>query len=216
MTDSVTKQLLNPVALISLIIILSVFVLMGAAIFGLDEGNIVLSMGEPKFARGIITYLFAVTTIGTAVVLMVAALTGGPEMEQNFSRGKDILSLLLGVFGTIIGFYFGAEAASLPATEIFDVSPIYVSEQTVEADGTTEFRAFASGGARPYEYSVALGTITVMENRIADRDGWIVETITIPTGTAAGTQELLLVVVDGKGSEQQVAREIIVTTQQPD
>jgi len=216
MPNSVMKQLLHPVALISLLIVLSVFVLIGAAIFGFDQGDFVRRMGEPKFARGIITYLFAVTTIGTAVVLMVAALTGGQEMDTNFNRGKDILSLLLGVFGTIVGFYFGAEAASPPATEIFDVSPIYVSEQTVEAGGATEFRAFASGGTHPYEYSVTLGAITVMEDRIAERDGWIVETITIPIGTAVGTQEMLLIVVDGDGSEQKVEQEIMVTTQPPE
>ena len=78
--------------------------------FGWDKG-VLQSMSRTDYARGLITYLFAVVTIGTAVVLVVSALTtsADDQHEKRFQRGKEILSLLLGVFGTIVGFYFGAE-----------------------------------------------------------------------------------------------------------
>jgi hypothetical protein len=56
---------------IPILILLAIFFLIGAAIFKLDKGEVLLSMSKVEFARGLITYLFAVVTIGTAVVLAV-------------------------------------------------------------------------------------------------------------------------------------------------
>src|SRR5262245_5645685 len=100
------NPLLNPVFLIALAILGGTFVLIGAAILGKDSG-VLARMSDSTFARGLITYLFTVVTVGTSVVLVVYSLTAAvaPE-DRQFDRGKDVLSLLLGVFGTIVGFYF--------------------------------------------------------------------------------------------------------------
>ena len=101
----------HPVVVIALALLGSVFVFIGAAIFGLDHG-VLNSMAEKAFARGLITYLFSVVTVGTGVVLVVSALTrDGAAQDEAFQRGKDIFALMLGLFGTIIGFYFGSEVA---------------------------------------------------------------------------------------------------------
>src|SRR5262245_49760326 len=63
-------SLLNPIVVIALAILFGVFFLIGAAILGLDKG-VLAKMSESAFARGLITYLFSVVTIGTAVVLVV-------------------------------------------------------------------------------------------------------------------------------------------------
>ena len=66
-------------------------------------------------ARGLITFLFAVATVGIALVIVLAVFlsTGSKEeIGERFQMGKDILAVLIGVFGTIIGFYFGSEIAS--------------------------------------------------------------------------------------------------------
>ena len=73
--DSPWTALGNPVVLIAVLILLSVFVLIGSAIFGIDRG-VLTGMSRIDFARGLITYLFAIVTIGTAVVLVVSGLTG--------------------------------------------------------------------------------------------------------------------------------------------
>lgn len=214
MPDSVVKQLLHPVAFIALLMLCSVFFLIGVSIFNADAGEFLRQMGQPSFARGLITYLFAITTIGTAVVLVVAAFSSGDQVKANFSRGKDILSLLLGVFGTIVGFYFGTESgSSLQELEELALSPMIIGEPILAVGGTTELRAIASEGDRPYQYSVFVGTIAVAEDQPAELDGDIIANITIPPDAAPGLQQVRLVVVDDAGTEQQVEQDITVTAQ---
>src|SRR5215510_8659692 len=87
-------QLLNPIPFTVLLILTSVLLLIGANVIGLDSGKVLTRMGEHEFARGLITYLFAVTTIGTAVVLLLSALMGKLVVDEAFQRGKEILALL--------------------------------------------------------------------------------------------------------------------------
>ena len=97
-------KLMDPASLVSLLILLGVLFLLGMAILDLDKGRVLVGMGRAQFARGLITYLFAVVTIGTAVVLVLSAVLGTDK--EKFDRGKEVLGLLLGVFGTMVGFYF--------------------------------------------------------------------------------------------------------------
>src|SRR6478672_11671667 len=97
------KAFLNPIVAIAFAMVLAIILLIGATTLGLDKGLVLTRMSQAEFARGLITYLFAVVTIGTAVVLVVSALTSDetPANERRFERNKEILSLLLGVFSTI-------------------------------------------------------------------------------------------------------------------
>ena len=49
-------------------------------------------------------------------------------LKERFDRGKEVLSLLIGIFGTIIGFYFGS------ATQEKTVSnaPVQQQERSIE------------------------------------------------------------------------------------
>ena len=72
-------------------------------------------LAKPEQARGLVTFLFAVATVGIALVIVLAVLlsTGTKEdLAERFRMGKDILAVLIGVFGTIVGFYFGSEIAT--------------------------------------------------------------------------------------------------------
>ena len=84
--------------------------------FALDK-TMLVELAEPGKARGLITFLFAVATVGIALVIVLAVFlsTGSKEeVSERFQMGKDILAVLIGVFGTIIGFYFGSETAAPP------------------------------------------------------------------------------------------------------
>ncbi len=63
-------------------------------------------LAEPGVARGLITLLFAMGTIWIAIQLSSNVINRNVT-EQQYARGKDILTILVGLFGTIIGFYFG-------------------------------------------------------------------------------------------------------------
>jgi hypothetical protein len=167
---TIWAALANPVVLIAVMLILSVFFLIGMAIFGFDR--ILSSMSRVDFARGLITYLFAIVTIGTAVLLVVSGLTapGDQHADRRFERGKEILSLLLGVFGTIIGFYFGSEVNKPPEGGL-QLAPLRLSVAQAKVTVTT----FAGGGKGPYEYAVTIGDAVPKVFEPVPENGWIVK-----------------------------------------
>jgi hypothetical protein len=204
-----SSSLSNPIVLIAMIIVVSVILLIGAAVVGMDRGQVLSAMARSEFARGLITYLFAVVTMGTAVVLVLAALlsTGDTVSEKRFQHGKEILSLLLGVFGTMVGFYFGAETASAPRSDaaILRMSSIDVTPATARADGRITVRAVVSGGTPPYRYGIAFGTDDPKPEEVVPTSGWIVKELPVSSQARAG--EILVVRVavsdsSGKRTDQ--------------
>jgi glycerol uptake facilitator-like aquaporin len=66
-------------------------------------------LSTTEVARGLITFLIAVATVGIALILTVYAVsTQDAKAKENFALAKEVLSLLIGVLGTIVGFYFGS------------------------------------------------------------------------------------------------------------
>jgi hypothetical protein len=192
----------HPAFVISIIIILGVFILIGAAIMGLDNG-VLGNMANSNFARGLITYLFAVVTIGTAVVLIVSVLTT-ENTESNMERvdrGKDILSLLLGVFGTIIGFYFGSELNSEHKADAnFNVTPLLLSQTLSSSNQELTLTAAVSAGEPPYLYRVAVGKEAELgSTNFVDANAWIVYHLQAPTVTENSIVPITVDVEDAHG-----------------
>ena len=67
-------------------------------------------LADKEVARGLITFLIAIATVGIAIILAISTLvlTEGDEGDKRFDRGKQVLTVLIGVLGTIVGFYFGS------------------------------------------------------------------------------------------------------------
>ncbi len=78
------------------------------------SGLILGRLKEKEAARGLITFLIAIATVGIAIILAISTLvlSEGDAGDKRFDRGKQVLSVLIGVLGTIVGFYFGSETAS--------------------------------------------------------------------------------------------------------
>jgi hypothetical protein len=164
----------TPVVVIAITILLGVFFVIGMTILGWDRGSILTSMGKVEYARGLITYLFAVVTIGTAVVLCVSALTQDvdPDSEKKFQRGKEVFSLLLGVFGTIVGYYFGSEKSAPPDLRV--IAPV-VQPMTVKmGDTRATITSAVTGGTPPYTYKLEVGGTTVAEHQRVREGGLII------------------------------------------
>ena len=206
------KAFLNPVVALAGVIVLSVLFLILCAMFGWDRG-VLQNMSKTEYARGLITYLFAVVTIGTAVVLVVSALTSRADDQHKaqFERGKEVLSLLLGVFGTIVGFYFGAEVAK-GAEESLRIIPIHLSSDTVAPNAKIKLTTVVSGGQPPYQFGVGLDQAPAAITGHVGEGGWIETDVTAPslTDNKEKTIELELRVSDANGHVGQQSTKVTI------
>jgi hypothetical protein len=75
------------------------------------------SLATAEAARSLITFLFGIATVSIAIISVIGALLSPGEKEERderFQHSKDVLTVLIGVFGTIIGFYFGQSTTQRP------------------------------------------------------------------------------------------------------
>lgn len=161
-------------------------------------------------ARGVITYFVAVTTIAMAAILMLAAImTGGRDLDKRFALGKEILTLLIGVLGTIIGFYYGSTAKSETNTAGNPTNSAAIKVESVLTDPASPaigkpFSAIANitGGTPPYNYSLTV-TPTGTANPVLGKssaDGKVNETLTIQDNAKPGSATLIIAGKDTKSS----------------
>lgn len=208
------KAYFNPIVAIAFAMLMAIVLLIGATTLGLDKGLVLAHMGQVEFARGLITYLFAVVTIGTAVVLVVSALTSDetPANERRFERGKEILSLLLGVFGTIVGFYFGSEVAAKgqPTETIVNVAPLRLSAPSAASGADFSLTTYVSGGKAPYKYGVGFDKDDIKAETPVDTNGWIIKTLAAPKVTADRTALVRVKVEDADGHSTEVSGPLAV------
>jgi hypothetical protein len=198
-------HLLNPVFLIAIFILGGVFFGIGMAIIGKDSG-VLARMSDSTFARGLITYLFAVVTVGTAVVIVVYSLTTG-DADKQFERGKDILSLLLGVFGTIVGFYFGSEKGK--SEQQLQLTPLLLGSSDVAPGEMTTVSAHVKGGNPPYRFGTAVGKGSKIEfSEDVRADGWIQGQVRIPDSMSEPTTIVNLSIKDATGEIVTTSREL--------
>lgn len=94
---------------VSLLFCLIIGSLFWPFLFGNKDETLLRELSNFEVARGLITFLVAVTTVGIALILTVyVVVTQDGAAEKKFILGKEVLTGLIGVLGTIIGFYFGA------------------------------------------------------------------------------------------------------------
>jgi hypothetical protein len=164
MTDNPTRQLvINVPSFLSAIIVLALVV---GIVYALAAGQPFLAtLQNIEQARGLITFLITVTTIGIAILLAVSTLfgTAGDDQDKRFDRGKQVLSIMIGIMGTIVGFYFGTSQAAQSST---GQSPVVTQQQGPTISSVTASKldpkkgepfmvSFSiSGGKAPYKYTI--------------------------------------------------------------
>lgn len=161
---------------------------LGLGIFS-DDGKFLSSLKDSDVSRGLITFLVAVTTVSIAIILALYAVTANDTdaLKDRFSLGKEVLTTLVGILGTILGFYFGS--ADKGGTEQFTIADI-----TFQG---TQIRTHVAGGVFPYRYSITAGNqnFSKIDNHIS-KDGWIFEVL--DKQPSQGTQ-ITIDVSDAKG-----------------
>ena len=133
------KQLTANAGLAALVV--AGLVIAGTLVYGIFfDPSFFELMAKPDYARGLITFLFSFATIGIIVLVAISVLwMEKSEVEGRFERAKDLITVLVGVLGTIIGFYFGTAStggsASQPSASAVTVAPH--SETSVGGPGAS-------------------------------------------------------------------------------
>lgn len=121
-------------------------------------------LSDAAYARGVITWIICVGTICIGFVLVNQAFDTDSD-DNKFRRGREVFAGLMGVLGTIVGFYFfGSTEGSGGKLRLADTRLI-----------DSQVLTFASGGEPPYRYTVKVGD-KESEEKVSD-GGWIVDTL---------------------------------------
>jgi len=132
----------------------------------------VKDLADLDIARGLITFVITVATVAIAMMLALTAIVTR-DFDKRIAVGKEVLTILVGVLGTIVGFYYGAattkkdtgqSGASAPAAQI---SFAQVEPKQLQSDGTATLSTKLTGGTPPYRYSIRFmpDTIPAIENQ---------------------------------------------------
>lgn len=92
-------------------ILLTVFGLVVAVALasGIFKPSFLDSLAADGTARGLITFLFSMSTIAIILLAAIAVFwVDQQELKDRFGYAKDLVTVLIGVLGTIMGFYFGS------------------------------------------------------------------------------------------------------------
>jgi len=122
-------------------------------IWGLSgQGGFLESLSDRAVARGLITFLITFTTVGIAIILAVSTIfsSSGDEEDKRFDKGKQVLSVLIGLLGTIVGFYFGSstDIKATPTTvgaQVLAIAPANVSNLQPKKGEKVTISSFVSG-----------------------------------------------------------------------
>ena len=166
------------------LIFMTMLVVMGTFLYG--DASLLQNLRDPSYARGVITFLIVVAAIALGLFLTVQTFFGigdTKEQEEKFRRGREIHSVLVGVMGTIVGFYFGN--TEKPGAE-FLVAPMQL---VGNASGGKHLTTFVSGGTAPYRYVLTFerdnksdtNAIPVNVTNKISENGWISEDFTNAT-----------------------------------
>jgi len=133
---------------------LTILVIIGIIISAYGQ-SFLLHLADDKVARGLITFLIAITTVGIAIILAVSTvMASGDDVagDKRFDRGKQVLSVMIGVLGTIVGFYFGSSQGTQQAQQLVIKSIALPDGFVGKAYPSTKLEA--SGGVPKLKWSV--------------------------------------------------------------
>ncbi len=172
-------------------LIFIVIALIAAAI--IKDAPVIGKLSDASFARGLITFIISVATIGLAFILVFQAFASPADQQadERFRRAREVFTVLMGVLGTIVGFYFGSADKLAP----LQIAPIRAAAKHI----TTHI----SGGYAPYRYSITSPDKDFKEISGTSEDGWIIENLEQATKPQSA---LTLEVADSK--EQKATRKI--------
>jgi hypothetical protein len=160
----------------------------------LFDGKVLKDLAEPSNARGIITFIISISAIGVALILILYSLFGSSKSEQ-YRQAREVYVGLMGILGTIVGFYFGSSDKAVPQLGLGE--PRFIGSELVLQAG---------GGVPPYRFHAVPDSLCDSASRgeRVSRDGWIQIRL---KSDRPDTLALRIEVFDAKGV--QAARDLV-------
>ena len=112
-----------------------------------------------EVARGFITLTFVVGAISIFLIVTTVVVFEEKSYPKDvYERAKTILSMILGILGTVIGFYFGTSDSdeAIAADPAFSVAIMPLEFARVGESYTLDIAALAAGGDGPIRFTVSL------------------------------------------------------------
>ncbi len=129
------------------------------------------------------------TIIFGGALLLGSLFSSEGTLDERFRRAREIFLVFSGVFGTVIGFYFGAGESKTGLGLHARLDP----ERPVVT-------AYASGGTPPYAFTVSYGPEATTES-LSSADGWATFTL---AGEVDGLIPLTVAASDTRGERGEV------------
>jgi hypothetical protein len=211
-----------------LVAVFAVFlIIIAKAVF---DDRLMASLADISVARGLITFFFTIGTIGIAVAMVAALfLSNYPEgaLKQRFDSGKEVLTTLIAILATVVGFYFGSDTSERAAAEGIALQPISVSNPQPRPEETVQITTLASGGEAPYRYTIDFqwdAADSALEQVLPDitnkesSSGLIAEKVVISKALAGKSIPYALTVTDARNRAYHANGEklIVAAAQGPD
>jgi hypothetical protein len=191
-----------------------------ALLWGLFNTRFFTSLAAIEQARALITFLVAFLTMGIIVIVAVAIFwMKHDELEDRFAKAKDLITIVIGVLGTILGFYFGSISEGENRARALNIANIGVSSPVAQPSSTVKLSATILGGAPPYTYSIqfadpsgAVNTSTMAVKSETSDTGTIAKDVVIPPEVSKPTAITFTMIANDTKSAQAHASSAIVVT----
>ncbi len=176
-------------------LLIAILLVVLLAAFGvITKGEFLQQMTDLGRARGLIMVTITFATICFAMILIVQAFVGeygsnDQEAAERFRRAREVFTVLTGILGTIVGFYFGSAEKGAPEFLVSGARIVDVGGGAVVAQ--------VENGTPPYEYRIAFSDpkLAPIERKLGT-PGWIFEPFAASPGVTA-----VITVTDGKRKE---------------
>lgn len=155
------------------IVLLIILGILFAIIFGTlasSGGEFLQKLKDIEIARGLITFLVVVAAISIALIIAVYVLASNEstvQIKERFTFAKDVLTILIGILGTVLGFYYGTK--DKVEDQVYSVDAQFRGSQMI---------AHIGGATPPYRYSIIFpgGDPKRVVIKVS-KDGWITEAL---------------------------------------
>lgn len=166
---------------------------------GITDGKLLPVISVTAAARGLITFMVVLVAMSIALILVLSTiLSDTSDRRQRFSEGKEVLTALIGVLGTIVGFYFGQSTVEIPKG--VNVQSVTISKQNPVAGDKVTIGATIVGGKAPYSYDVTFQPPVITGVKPAESaDGHLEIKFDVPAVSADSEVNFLINVKDSEG-----------------